>query len=119
MKALRLAALLLYAGAAGRTSAAPSIARVWDEEILAAIRIDTPHPPVHARNLFGLSVAMYDAWTAYDPVAVGYVIAANTLPLTWRPPGAKPSAMPPIASSRSGTPTRATLPTRSPRWTPV
>jgi len=50
-----------------------SIARVWDEEILAAIRIDTPNPPVHARNLFHLSVCMYDAWAAYDKVASGYV----------------------------------------------
>jgi hypothetical protein len=50
----------------------PSIARYWDEEILAAIRIDLPNPPVHARNLFHLSAAMYDAWAAYDPVAVGY-----------------------------------------------
>ena len=50
-----------------------SIARVWDEEILAAIRVDLPNPPVHARNLFHLSAAMYDAWAAYDPVAVGYL----------------------------------------------
>jgi len=48
-----------------------SIARDWDEQILAAIRIDTPHPPVHARNLFSLSVVMYDAWAAYDDKAVG------------------------------------------------
>jgi hypothetical protein len=46
---------------------------VWNEEILAAIRIDLPHPPVHARNLFHLSAAMYDAWAAYDSVAVGYL----------------------------------------------
>src|ERR1041385_3087661 len=50
-----------------------SIARVWDEEILRAIRIDLPNPPVHARNLFHLSVAMYDVWAAYDNVAVGYL----------------------------------------------
>ena len=50
-----------------------SIARLWNEQNLAAIRVDTPHPPVHARNLFHLSVAMYDAWAAYDPVARGYV----------------------------------------------
>ena len=50
-----------------------SIARVWDEQALSSIRTDTPHPPVHARNLFHLSVAMYDAWAAYDPVAVGYL----------------------------------------------
>jgi len=60
-------------GVVSSSLAAPSIARVWDEEILSAIRIDKPHPPVHARNLFSLSVAMYDAWAAYDTVAVGYV----------------------------------------------
>ncbi len=53
--------------------ATPSIARIWDERALAAIRVDTPHPPAQARNLFSLSVAMYDAWAAYDPTAVGYV----------------------------------------------
>src|SRR5437867_3051209 len=60
-------------GVATRASAAQSIARVWDEQILSAIRMDTPHPPVQARNLFSLSVCMYDGWAAYDPVAVGFV----------------------------------------------
>jgi hypothetical protein len=52
---------------------AQSIARQWDQQILDAIRIDKPNPPVHGRNLFHLSVAMYDAWAAYDPLAVGYI----------------------------------------------
>lgn len=52
--------------------AAPSIARIWNEEIISAIRIDRPNPPVHARNLFHLGAAMYDAWAAYDGVAAGY-----------------------------------------------
>ena len=56
-----------------QASPTQSAARVWDEEILSAIRIDLPNPPVHARNLFHLSVAMYDAWAAYDIVAVGYL----------------------------------------------
>ena len=51
----------------------PSIARVWNEELLEAIRLDLPNPPVHARNLFSLSVAMYDAWAAYEPTAHGYI----------------------------------------------
>ncbi len=42
-----------------------SIAREWDEQLLAAIRRDTPRPTVHARNLFHLSAAMWDAWRAY------------------------------------------------------
>jgi hypothetical protein len=50
-----------------------SIARVWNEENLSAIRIDRPNPPVHARNLFHNAVAMYDAWAAYDTVAIGYI----------------------------------------------
>ena len=60
-------------GLFGGEDSAWSIARIWDEEILSAIRIDLPNPPVHARNLFHLSAAMYDAWAVYDPVAVGYL----------------------------------------------
>src|SRR5437667_1036529 len=50
-----------------------SVARQWDEEMLAAIRRDNPRPPVHARNLFHVSIAMYDAWAAYDATAEGYL----------------------------------------------
>ena len=51
---------------------AESIARYWNEENLAAIRQDFPHPSVQARNLFSTSVAMYDTWAAYSTQAVGY-----------------------------------------------
>src|SRR5438067_9579158 len=50
-----------------------SIARRWDEALLDAIRRSLPNPPVHARNLFHLSVAMWDAWAAYDARADGYL----------------------------------------------
>lgn len=50
-----------------------SVARIWDEQALAAIRIDLPNPPVHARNLFHLSIVMYDAWAAYSTNATGYI----------------------------------------------
>ena len=50
-----------------------SVARRWDEALLNAIRRALPNPPVHARNLFHLSVAMWDAWAAYDPTASGYL----------------------------------------------
>jgi hypothetical protein len=46
-----------------------SAARQWDEACLAAIRVDTPRPPVHARNLYHVSAAMWDAWAAFDPRA--------------------------------------------------
>jgi hypothetical protein len=42
-----------------------TIARQWNEELLGAIRRDTPRPTVHARNLYHLSAAMWDAWRAY------------------------------------------------------
>ncbi len=51
----------------------PTPARIWNEQLLAAIRIDTPHPPKHARNLFHIGAAMYDAWAAYDTTAIGYL----------------------------------------------
>ena len=72
----RCAGLLLLVGSASvntHAAASNSIARVWNERALAGIRQDTPHPPGQARNLFSYSVCMYDAWAAYDPVAVGYV----------------------------------------------
>src|SRR5438445_9199072 len=50
-----------------------SVARRWDEALLDAIRRSLPNPPVHARNLFHLSVAMWDAWATYDATASGYL----------------------------------------------
>jgi Domain of unknown function (DUF6851)/VCPO second helical-bundle domain len=51
-----------------------SVARVWNDALLDAIRRDTPAPTVHARNLFHASAAMWDAWAAYDPDADGYFV---------------------------------------------
>jgi hypothetical protein len=48
-----------------------TVARRWDEALLDAIRRALPNPPVHARNLFHTSVAMWDAWATYDPTASG------------------------------------------------
>lgn len=51
-----------------------SIARVWNEELLNAIRHDLSRPTVHARNLYHISAAMYDAWAAYDAQADPYLL---------------------------------------------
>jgi hypothetical protein len=51
-----------------------SVARIWDEQILALIRQVVPAPTVHARNLFHVSAAMWDSWAAYDPAAAGYFV---------------------------------------------
>ncbi len=50
-------------------STAWSVVRTWNEELLHAIRHDFARPTVHARNLYQVSVAMWDAWAAYDPAA--------------------------------------------------
>lgn len=54
-------------------------ARIWNEHLLHAISIDTARPTVHARNLFYLSSAMYDAWAAYDSTASQYVYQEKVL----------------------------------------
>ena len=49
-------------------------ARQWNEMLLASIRRDFARPTVHARNLFHTSVAMWDAWAAYDANACTYLL---------------------------------------------
>jgi len=56
---------------------AQSVGRQWNEALLDAIRISTPRPTVHARNLFHTSVALYDAWAAYDDSASTYLLGQN------------------------------------------
>ncbi len=51
-----------------------SVARQWNEVQLAAIRQDLARPPVQARNLFHVSVAMYDAWSIYKPTTSTYLL---------------------------------------------
>jgi len=55
-----------------------SVARRWNEALLDAIRRSLPNPPVHARNLFYLSAAMWDAWATYDSTADGYFFTEKT-----------------------------------------
>lgn len=50
-----------------------SLARRWNEQILGAIRRDLPQPGVHARNLYHLSAAMFDAWAATQPQGVAHI----------------------------------------------
>jgi hypothetical protein len=69
--AATVAATAVSSAMAGGVNPEWSIARQWDEEILQAIRISTPRPPVHARNLYHMSAAMYDAWATYDATARG------------------------------------------------
>ncbi len=51
-----------------------SIAREWNEFVLESIRNDRARPTVHARNLWHVSVLMYDCWAVYDDVADTYFL---------------------------------------------
>jgi hypothetical protein len=51
-----------------------SVARIWDDQTLELIRQVVPAPTVHARNLFHVSAALWDAWAAYDETADGLFV---------------------------------------------
>ena len=57
-----------------------SVARRWMEVLLQAIRDDLARPTVHARNLFHLSAAMYDAWAAWSETATPYHFGESGAP---------------------------------------
>ena len=54
-----------------------SIARLWNEILLEAIRNDFARPTVHARNLFHVSAAMYDAWAIIKEQGSTYLIGQS------------------------------------------
>ena len=55
-----------------------SLARIWNEALLDAIRNDFARPTIHARNLFHTSIAMYDTWAIFSEEAKTYLIG-NTV----------------------------------------
>ncbi|MFN0173327.1 MAG: DUF6851 domain-containing protein [Saprospiraceae bacterium] len=54
-----------------------TVAREWNEALLKSIREDLARPHVQARNIFHFSVALYDAWAAYDDEASPYLLGKN------------------------------------------
>jgi hypothetical protein len=57
-----------------------SIARKWNEQLLGAVRRDLPRPGVHARNLFHVSAALWDVWSAYHPSDKPYLVNESRVP---------------------------------------
>lgn len=70
----RFAALLFLAFFTQRLAAQQSIAREWSEALHLTMQEDLARPAVQARNLFHFSVALYDAWAAYDAEAQPYLL---------------------------------------------
>jgi hypothetical protein len=85
---LVLLLLVLEASIFAQSTSNQSVARQWNEALLNAIRKDKARPPIHARNLFHVSVAMYNAWATYDDVASTALMA-------------KPVVAKPIEASRA------------------
>jgi uncharacterized protein DUF6851/vanadium-dependent haloperoxidase-like protein len=48
-----------------------SVVLQWNDALLQAIRDTQPGPPICARMLAIVATCMYDAWAAYDPLAIG------------------------------------------------
>ncbi|MYE12372.1 MAG: hypothetical protein F4X99_12095 [Gammaproteobacteria bacterium] len=51
-----------------------SVARRWNEVLLQSIRNDFARPTVHARNLFHVSAAMYDAWSVLEDRGAAWLL---------------------------------------------
>ena len=69
IKAMTFAAVVLFA-----TSAGASIVIDWNNAALEEVRLSTAlrnGPPMVARALAIVHTCMYDAWAAYDDIAVG------------------------------------------------
>lgn len=54
-----------------------SVARQWIDAILNGIKKDGQGPTVHARNIFHMTAAMYDAWAVYEPDASPYFLGST------------------------------------------
>lgn len=65
----------------------PRVVILWNSAALAAVRDAKPGPPMVARSLAVIHTAMFDAWAAYDAVAVGTQLRGAL-----RRPGAERSA---------------------------
>lgn len=54
-----------------------SVARRWVEQNLAAIRLEIPQPTVHSRNLYHLSLTLFEAWALFDDAQHALVVGGQ------------------------------------------
>lgn len=75
------AALLVACGGNNETTepavVIPKVVIGWNDALLGAIRVVKPGPPMLSRTLAILHTAMYDAWAAYDAVALATVTGST------------------------------------------
>jgi hypothetical protein len=91
----RTAILTIVATAVAVNTAAArdNVVLQWNNAVLHAIRSVRPAPTVAARALAIVHTCMYDAWVAYDPVAVGTATGAPRQPSSDRTPENKAIAV--------------------------
>jgi Domain of unknown function (DUF6851) len=64
-------------GVAPARAAGDSVVLVWNQQVLDTIKDTRTAPTIAARALAVVHTAVYDAWAAYDPVAVGTRLGGN------------------------------------------
>lgn len=69
--ALAVLPILALARAAPQTAARENVVLLWNQAALQAIQAARTSPPIAARALAVAHTCMFDAWAAYDDVAVG------------------------------------------------
>jgi hypothetical protein len=63
--------LTVPVGVPSARAAGDSVVLVWNQQVLDTIKDTRTAPTIAARALAMVHTAIYDAWAAYDPVAVG------------------------------------------------
>ncbi len=58
-------------GGGGGGAHSRSVSYLWTSTLLDAITATKPGPPISARMIGMAATAAYDAWAAYDPIAIG------------------------------------------------
>lgn len=76
--AKRLPPILFMLLVSQALSAQKSIVQEWNEALLKTIDEDLARPHVQARTIFQYSIALYDAWAAYDDEANTYLLGKTS-----------------------------------------
>src|SRR4051794_41171511 len=71
IKALAACFVILSPAAAGAQEGSPNVAIQWNQAALQGVRDSNLGPPMVSRALAIVHTCMYDAWAAYDPLALG------------------------------------------------
>jgi hypothetical protein len=68
---------LLWGEPTGAGATGDSVVLAWNQQLLDTTKETRTGPTIAARALAVVHTAIYDAWAAYDPVAVGTRMGGN------------------------------------------